>query len=539
MEADYDPEVMKDLQGYLNLGQIKDIYNSADNIKDKMLIRLLWKTGRRITEILKVQIMDIDFDDPAIVWHIQKKTRRENGLRVKYDKRKRVPLDDFTYKLLKFYVFKMNLKGSCFLFPSPTNQLKPISRQAAFKIVRKLAKRADILQVGSKKAHPHHFRHCTRPDTLILNSEGIWKDYLTLKVGELVYTLNLDKEEIELQPVLKKNIYNFNGQLNYIKSKYINVGFTDEHNWVIKKRDWKNPKYGKWGNWQKLPFTKIGKHFKIRTSAQKKEGISIGKAKAGLLGWVLSDGCISKRKNGYQVIVSQSLSANPSKVEYIKKLFEESGIKYSYHTSKNKSNFDGKEYTMATFRFLKKEYSWIFNWINPDRTPKWKIFQLCGEELEEIYKAMMLGCGSRGQEYCGQNPKRIEFFRVLSHFTNRRTLKRTGVLNVGKRKGEKKSRIFVSNRNCFDIKSCYISKEYYKGKVWCPTIKNGTFLAKSNDTIFWSGNSFAIAMAKKLKTPADIEKLRRIMDHSTLAITQVYLQFGDQEMKDLLNQPDD
>ena len=150
---------MRDLQGFLRERDIIRIYNAAEGYRDKALIRLLWKSGRRITEILLVRVSDIDFEDNAIVWHIEKKTKKVEGERVKFDLRKRKPIDNFTAKLLRHYIYEYGLKDNDFLFPSPVHKDRPITRQRAFQIVRRVCEKAGIYYVGNKKPHPHHFRH--------------------------------------------------------------------------------------------------------------------------------------------------------------------------------------------------------------------------------------------------------------------------------------------------------------------------------------------------------------------------------------------
>ncbi len=159
MSGETNYEVMKDLQGYFNPGETKKIYNAAESFRDKVLIRLLWKTGRRISEILLVRVKDIDFNDAAIVWHILKKSKKKGKVRVKFDLRSRIPIDSFTFKLLQSYISQYDLKDNDLLFQSPVNPTKPISRQRAFGIVRRLCDKAEIYYVGNKQPHPHHFRH--------------------------------------------------------------------------------------------------------------------------------------------------------------------------------------------------------------------------------------------------------------------------------------------------------------------------------------------------------------------------------------------
>lgn len=150
MAKDYQYEIMKDLQGFFLPGQREAIYNSCVNPRDKMLIRLLWKTGRRITEILMLKVKEIDFENANILWHIIKKKKKT----LKWK-----PVDKRTLVMLFRYINWAKLSPEDYVFKSSHNPDKAISRQWAFQIVQNAAKRAGIHYVGSKKPHPHHFRH--------------------------------------------------------------------------------------------------------------------------------------------------------------------------------------------------------------------------------------------------------------------------------------------------------------------------------------------------------------------------------------------
>ena len=152
-------EIMRDLSGYFKPGQRKAIYNSCESLRDKLLIRLLWKSGRRVGEVLMVKVLDIDFERSSILWHIEKKTEKKDGVRVKKDLRKWKPIDNFTLRLIVYYINKEELNKEGYLFPSPIKEHNPITRQRVFQIVRRSCKKAGVNVVGEKKPHPHHFRH--------------------------------------------------------------------------------------------------------------------------------------------------------------------------------------------------------------------------------------------------------------------------------------------------------------------------------------------------------------------------------------------
>lgn len=149
MDNNNNIEVMKDVEGFFRTNERTYIYNACDSYRDRVLIRLLWKSGRRITEILQVKVKDIDFEKGNVLFIILKKKKAF---------KKWKPLDKFTLTLLEKYIGLANLKPDHYLLHGG-NPNKYISRQRAFQIVRRLCKKVGILSVGNKKPHPHHFRH--------------------------------------------------------------------------------------------------------------------------------------------------------------------------------------------------------------------------------------------------------------------------------------------------------------------------------------------------------------------------------------------
>ncbi len=142
-------EVMKDLQGFFKPGEREKIYNSCDSWRDRVLIRLLWKSGRRITEILNIKVKDINFQDRNILWLIIKKKKHF---------KKWKPMDTRTLEILEAYIHLSGLKEDHYLLHAGYPQ-RHITRQRAFQIVRRLCKKAGVLKVGEKLPHPHNFRH--------------------------------------------------------------------------------------------------------------------------------------------------------------------------------------------------------------------------------------------------------------------------------------------------------------------------------------------------------------------------------------------
>ena len=82
------------------------------------------------------------------------------------------------------------------------------------------------------------YGECYTPDAMVLTSKG-WKSILDIKEGEDVLTLNVDTNEIEIQPILRKIERNHNGKLIRIKGNHINDLVTPEHSFPIYGRNHK------------------------------------------------------------------------------------------------------------------------------------------------------------------------------------------------------------------------------------------------------------------------------------------------------------
>ena len=142
-------KVMQDLTGYFRTGQREAIYNACKTDRDKLIIKLLWKTGRRIGEVLLIKIKDLDFEQNNILWNIEKKKKEHRAWK---------PIDSETMEQVKLYVEKEGLTTESFLFPSNSGS-GHITRQWVFNVVRKACADCGINYVGGKQPHPHHFRH--------------------------------------------------------------------------------------------------------------------------------------------------------------------------------------------------------------------------------------------------------------------------------------------------------------------------------------------------------------------------------------------
>lgn len=142
-------DVMYDLGGYLSMDKIDRVLSYSKTARDYILFLLMFRCGRRISEVLPLKAGDINFDDGIILFHILKK-RRE------YKRYKAV--DSEVLEVLKGYINALKLDGESYIFKAH-NSDTPITRQMAHLIFREMCEKAGIQRVGSKKPHTHHLRH--------------------------------------------------------------------------------------------------------------------------------------------------------------------------------------------------------------------------------------------------------------------------------------------------------------------------------------------------------------------------------------------
>jgi hypothetical protein len=334
-------------------------------------------------------------------------------------------------------------------------------------------------------------RHCLSSDTEILTIKG-WKRYKDLNKGDIILNYNLKKDIIEEDKIKDIFIDKINEKVFHIKNRFLDFIVTNEHKGLVKigkrigKGDSRKIIYN---NYKLIPYNQISEKIKTKhkLSSFKKNGKSIGKIKASILGWVLSDAYISKRDKSIEIV--QSFTANKNKCKIIEDTLVSSGLTFSKNIYNQLSPYDGKLKRYCKFRIFSKDSKWIFDFINIDRTPKHSIFELKGEELQEIYNSMMLGDGhKRNKNWEGdirtQNKKRLDFFKTLCILLNRNS--NTYIDSKG---------YYKTNINRFNECNVFrneIKEKKYNGIVFCPTTNNNnTVIARRKNKIFITGNSAA------------------------------------------------
>lgn len=138
---------IRDLKGYLTPAEIEKAIMGCDNLRDRLIIRLLYRSGVRVSELCQLRASNILWEDRMVIIRALKK---------RGEVYRRIRIDDETLRWVKAW-----LKGRG--LDSPL--VFPYTRQYIWLIVRRAFERVGIKEVGDpmvskrRHPHPHHLRH--------------------------------------------------------------------------------------------------------------------------------------------------------------------------------------------------------------------------------------------------------------------------------------------------------------------------------------------------------------------------------------------
>ena len=145
-----NPRFYKKLPNVLSIEEVDKLLNiklnNAFDYRNKAMLELMYATGLRVSELINLEINNIDFDNSFV---------RCFG---KGNKERIVPIGDIALKYLKIYLdnYRDSLKKKYLcdkLFLN--NHGKAMTRQGFFKIIKKIANEQGI----NKNITPHMLRH--------------------------------------------------------------------------------------------------------------------------------------------------------------------------------------------------------------------------------------------------------------------------------------------------------------------------------------------------------------------------------------------
>jgi len=505
------------------LGQIISQFCTYENRlmlpnKARVFINFVYMTGLRKEELLKLKRADINLESNPCEIKVIGKGDKERFVYFceKYSpKLKQELIDYFASEPETINVFNLTIGKVNYFF----------RRMNKYLVDRKIS--------------PHLFRHCVSADTQVFTKKG-WKKYNEIKIKDKILTYNFRKNILEYKALINIYKYNINEKINHLKVGCVDTLFTKDHKIIIQKWNWKNKK-NEWTAPLLESINKVTNPFRYIVSAKiKKSKNIIGIHKSFVLGILMADGNINYHQTKYkgisevyyydsrQITISQSWSANKDKCEIIKEHLIKANIDFTESLSKKIIGNYGKPYQMKTFRICVNSQDWIFNWLKRNKMPKNTIYKLSRLELDYIFRGLILGDGCKQKcnciEFRGQEPEIIELLQTICTLL--------GYRSTLSKDNKNYFRLYICKRNYRQISKSSLEKNLkliqYKGIVWCPETENSTFLAKRNNSIFLTGNSFGKYLMDK---GVPLTYIQSMLGHSSIITTMIYLNPTEMQIK--------
>lgn len=327
---------------------------------------------------------------------------------------------------------------------------------------------------------------CLLPSSQALCKTKGWVNYEELKVGDEILAFNRELGESEWQKVERVNVFDYDGDMVRLKTKHLDVLSTPDHRWVVTKPN----KISNLKNTEVLTSEELYNSDKpyaipIRAPHHNTCHQRYSDVYVAFLGWYLTDGHL---KNQNIVRIYQSPTANPQKVKVIDDIFENLEVDYSR-----------REGNQITWEIRDPKFVYKLNKLVPNRklnmrlltrltNPQlqillenmrlgdgWSVFATGDKEQGELLQALVVLCNNTSSMYELSHEGDISYFKdhKPSKYGQKYVVARQTSYGIK----------FSNFRKSVNTKNTYnednnLTKEKYKGKVWCPTVKSGAFFAR-------------------------------------------------------------
>jgi hypothetical protein len=307
---------------------------------------------------------------------------------------------------------------------------------------------------------------------------------------------------LELQPLQGMVSYRYTGNLISVFGRSTNMLMTPNHRCVVTIRDKKANGGRHPAKIVEAANLKGGMKFPVAAPLSfEPYGSFYRKEFYELLGWVLSEGYY---KDTGSIGLTQSLSANPEKCERISWLLKELDMPHRMYTRtrpyKEKQSVECEWHITGWARAKIRQ-------ILPDKYRIPESFLLLPDECVDAFLEGFVGGDGhvRLDERITITQKEKQPLDIIQAMFIR--MGRSCILS---QRGNGQWSAFVTNAKdrCFkDSTGSIVDREYpYDGLVWCPTVANGTWVARRGGRPFITGNCFPIQLVEPMILAGTSEK---------------------------------
>ncbi len=327
---------------------------------------------------------------------------------------------------------------------------------------------------------------CVSEDTEALTNKG-WKKYWEVQETDKIATFNIEKKNIEYLKPERVCSYDYSGYLFNLKNRTQDQLITPGHK-IVRKIF----------NSDEFELIEIEKILKFKTPIlipnaseviSKKE---INEDLLKIIAWFVSEGSFSDGDRN-RVYIFQS-EKNKNNCEEIRKSLKNLGFKWD--EAKRSGGFS-KNLTIR-FRLNQESSKKIRKIINQKKIPN-LIKTLSSKQIKLFIDTYVKGDGHR--ELKGRIRMYTKDEQVKDSLQELCALS-----NYGTTIYQGKNGVYTINIIRNNITSItQILRKKYKGKVWCPTTKNGTFIARRNGKVFITGNTPFTNLTFDWTVPEDLQ----------------------------------
>lgn len=335
--------------------------------------------------------------------------------------------------------------------------------------------------------------HCVDEKTEILTARG-WLRYSDLSLDDRALCLDPVSNEVVWGAIDSVNQFDYDGELVQW-SNHIDALTTPGHRWLVERRTGRDRRYAR-----DFATTDEGERYTTVPTLQQGSRIVVGggvpthfptEAKytdefVETVGWWVTEGSVVHARSGTRHgVLAQSARVNPSYVDEIRRLaayWRSGGHRFTERPSVTASGCVTWYLGSSVVDVLDEAG------VSKQLTPEF-LCSLTYTQAVRLRQVLLMadGCRRRGRDIWYQDDvSRKSAFQMLSAMLGLRTRAYVNTRGDGV--------VDTYRRHTLLAEHTTGTKVAYHGVVWCPTTSTGTWLARRNGNVFWTGNSAPVTV---------------------------------------------
>jgi len=337
----------------------------------------------------------------------------------------------------------------------------------------------------STRPYPEAHFACVDEDTECLTIEG-WKRYSEIMPGMVAAQYDMEAGKLQWEKVQDVAIYDVvNEPLVVAQNRDVKLMLTPNHRTIISRR---HPKTRKHQPLTIIRADELKKTHSIPVSAKwDYEGIEpVTPEWAELLGWYVTEGC--ETIYNWTVEIYQSKTVNPEKVKRIEYLLNAVGAEYS--KAECVAQWQGSN--RVTTAFQVKGYAAIkLREYAPKKLLPHSVLMWSNRLLEKLLDGLVDGDGHRRADgrmsFIQRGKQMADLVQAIGT--------RLGYATMCSWRSQGSYTVYFTPKKLLSFRGtagegAEIKQELYTGKIWCPKLPAGTWVARKKGRMFITGNTF-------------------------------------------------